>query len=227
MAHEVDALVYVDAVHFAPHGPIDAQALDCDFLACSAYKFFGPHVGVLYGKPEHLERLHAYKVRPQESSPPYKLETGTLNHEGLAGTAAAIEYLAEIDHPLAPNLASRRNALKEVMQAIQAHERELSRKLIAGLQAIPGVQIYGLINPEQFHQRTPTVAFRMQRHSPRALAERLGSESIYVWDGNFYALEVTTRLGVEEHGGVVRVGLVHYNTEEEIERFLAVLRELA
>jgi cysteine desulfurase family protein (TIGR01976 family) len=233
-AHAGGALVYVDAVHYAPHAPIDVQALDCDFLVCSAYKFFGPHVGVLYGRREILEKLQAYKVRPQEMAPPFKFETGTLNHEGLAGTHAAIEYLADLGKNFAGEYAGafrgfggRKLHLKCAMAAIQGYERKLSETLLAGLQAIPGLKVYGITAPSRFHQRTPTVALRMQKYSPRALAERLAAENIYVWDGNFYALEVTTRLGVEEQGGVVRVGLVHYNTMEEIDRMLNLLQTLS
>lgn len=228
MAHAAGALVYVDAVHYAPHGPIDVQALDCDFLVCSAYKFFGPHVGALYGKYEAMERLHAYKVRPQESAPPFKFETGTLNHEGLAGTAAAIEYIAELGRrggSKSPGEQDRRRDLKMAMSAIQEYERTLSKKLIAGLQAIPGVRVFGITDAKRYHQRTPTVAMRMEKHPPQAVAERLGEENIYVWDGNFYALEVINRLGYEDKGGVVRIGLVHYNTEEEIDRMLGVLHK--
>lgn len=233
-AHAVGALVYVDAVHYAPHAPIDVQSLDCDFLVCSAYKFFGPHIGVLYGKHELLERLHAYKVRPQEPNAPFKFETGTLNHEGMAGTEAAIAYLSDLGKRFeaefsntVKNFSGRRLQLKCAMAAIQAYEKSLSEKLIAGLQAIPGTKIYGITDPARFHQRTPTVALRMPKHSPRAIAERLAAENIYVWDGNFYALEVTTRLGVEEQGGVVRIGLAHYNTAEEIDRLLNIVHEFS
>ncbi len=233
-AHAAGALVYVDAVHYAPHAPLDVQSLDCDFLVCSAYKFFGPHVGVLYGRHEILERLQAYKVRPQEITPPFKFETGTLNHEGLAGTGAAIDYLADLGRKfeseysgLFSNFAGRKLQLKCALAAIQAYEKQLAEKLIENLQAIPGVKIYGLTAPARFDHRTPTVAMRMPKHSPRRIAERLAAENIYVWDGNFYALEVTTRLGVEEQGGVVRIGLVHYNTAEEITRLMRVLQDLA
>lgn len=233
MTHAAGALVYVDAVHYAPHGPIDVQMLDCDFLVCSAYKFFGPHVGVLYGKYEVMERLHAYKVRPQESTPPFKFETGTLNHEGLAGTTAAIEYIAELGRHTGEGVnlqtsiwQGRRRDLKIAMSAIQEYERGLSQKLITGLQAIPGVRVFGITDVKRYHQRTPTVAMRMDKHSPPAVAERLGDENIYVWDGNFYALEAITRLGYENKGGVVRIGLVHYNTEAEIDRMLEVLQKL-
>jgi selenocysteine lyase/cysteine desulfurase len=233
-AHAAGALVYVDAVHYAPHAPVDVQALNCDFLVCSAYKFFGPHVGVLYGKQAILERLQAYKVRPQEMIPPFKFETGTLNHEGLAGTKAAIDYISDLGQSLTAGHASafasfrgRKLQLKCAMTAIQEYERTLSEKLLAGLQAIPGLKVYGITAPSRFHQRTPTVALRMQKHSPRAIAGHLAAENIFVWDGNFYALEVTKRLGVEEQGGVVRIGLVHYNTMEEIDQVLSLLRKIA
>jgi len=230
-AHASGALVYVDAVHFAPHGPIDVQALDCDFLVCSAYKFFGPHVGVLYGKHEVMDRLPAYKVRPQEPTPPYKFETGTLNHEGLAGTIAAIEYLAQLGRQTGAaaeetRWQGRRRELKTAMRAVQDYEHRLTQKLISGLQAIPGVRVFGITDPSSYSQRTPTVALRMEKHTPREVAERLGAENIYVWDGDFYAVEVIKRLGYEDKGGVVRIGLVHYNTEEEIDRLLAVLQTL-
>jgi len=230
MVHKVGGMIFVDAVHFAPHGPIDVQEIDCDFLACSAYKFFGPHVGVLYGKHEVLEKLPPYKVRPQESTPPNKFETGTLNHEGLAGTIAAIEYLADLgksysdaeSHYLSQYLGRRRD-LKQALAAIQQYERGLSSKLLAGLKSILGLKIYGITNEANFSHRTPTFAIRLPNLTPEEVARRLGEQGIYVWDGNFYALEVTTRLGVEESGGVVRIGLVHYNTAEEIDRLIVAL----
>lgn len=233
MVHDVGGIIFVDAVHFAPHGPIDVQEMDCEFLACSAYKFFGPLLGVLYGKSELLERLPPYKVRPQDASPPHKFETGTLNHEGLAGTVAAIQYLADIGksygaygadrfHPF----HDRRRELKMAMDTIQAYERQLSRHLLAELRTIPGLKIFGITDGEDLAYRTPTYAIRLANLTPQEVAKRLGEQGIFVWDGNFYAVEVTTRLGVEEHGGVVRIGLVHYNTREEIDRLMAALREL-
>jgi cysteine desulfurase family protein (TIGR01976 family) len=232
MAQTVGALTYIDAVHYAPHGPIDVQGLDCDFLVCSAYKFFGPHLGVLYGKAEAFERFQAYKVRPQDEAPPYRFETGTLNHEGIAGAAAAIDYLAEVgatcgaeQEAAYKNFSGRKRLLKTAMAAIQNYERGFSEKLIAGLQAVPQVKIFGITDRDRMHERTPTVSIRMQ-HSPRVVAGRLGRENIYVWEGNFYALEVTMRLDIEEHGGLVRIGLVHYNTAEEITRCLQALQGL-
>jgi cysteine desulfurase family protein (TIGR01976 family) len=226
MAHAVGALVFVDAVHYAPHGPIDVRALDCDFLACSPYKFFGPHSGTLYGKREHLARLRPYKVRPAADETPDRWETGTKNHEGLAGVAAAVEYLAELGQKTGAT-GNRRAVLLSAMNTIQAYERELIEKLIAGLLEIPGLTFYGISDPARFEQRTPTVAVRVAGHTPRELAEFLGARGIFTWDGNYYALNLSERLGVEESGGMLRIGLVHYNTAEEVERLLAALREVA
>jgi len=233
LAHAVGAWIYVDAVHYAPHGPIDVQAIDCDFLVCSAYKFFGPHVGVLYGRYDLLDRLRAYKVRPADNRPPYKFETGTQNHEGLAGVTAAINYLAgigeEFGAPFAsdfPRFAGRRRHLKTAMAAIRAYERPLAARLIAGLMEIPGVTLYGITDPDRFDQRAPTVSFTLNGYSPRQVAERLGQAGIFVWDGNYYALAVTQRLGVEESGGMVRVGIAHYNTMDEVKRLLKAVQEM-
>jgi len=243
MAHAVGALSYVDAVHYAPHGPIDVRALDCDFLACSPYKFFAPHMGVLYGKREHLTRLQPYKVRPADNGTPDRWETGTKNHEGIAGVAAAIDYLAELGirdqgsgsghEPLAdlnPDPRSptpRRRALLAAMTAIRTYERGLAEKLIAGLLGVPGLTFYGIREPERFGQRTPTVSIRITGHSPHELAEFLGQRGIFTWDGNYYALSLTERLGVEDSGGMLRIGLAHYNTAEEVDTLLAALHEIA
>lgn len=225
MAHAVGALVYIDAVHYAPHGPIDVQALDCDFLACSPYKFFAPHMGVVYGKREHLARLRPYKVRPASDDIPDRWETGTKNHEGLAGVTAAIEYLAELGQRIAP-VTTRRAALVQAMEAIKAYERGLSEQLIAGLLAIPGLTFYGISDPACFDMRTPTVAVRLAGRTPRELAEALGQRGIFCWDGNYYAINLTERLGVEADGGMLRIGLVHYNTAEEIDLLLEALDAL-
>jgi cysteine desulfurase family protein (TIGR01976 family) len=225
MAHAVGALVYIDAVHYAPHGPIDVQALDCDFLACSPYKFFAPHMGVLYGKREHLARLRPYKVRPASDDVPDRWETGTKNHEGLAGVTAAIEYLAELGQRIKP-ATTRRAALVQAMEAIKAYERGLSEQLIASLLAIPGLTFYGISDPARFDMRTPTVAVRLAGRTPRELADALGRRGIFCWDGNYYAINLTERLGVESDGGMLRIGLVHYNTAEEIELLLEALNEL-
>lgn len=222
LAHSVGALAFIDAVHYAPHGPIDVRALDCDFLACSVYKFFGPHIGCLYGKAEHLERLRPYKVRPASDASPDRWMTGTQSHEGLAGVAAAVDYLAGLAGPA----AGRREAIVAAMTALKDYERALSERLIAGLLAIPGLSFYGIREPERFAQRTPTVAIRLGGHTPREVAERLGEQGIFVWDGNYYALSLSERLGVEESGGMVRIGLAHYNTADEVDRLLDALRAL-
>ncbi len=230
LAHAAGALVFVDAVHLAPHAPIDVQALDCDLLACSVYKFYGPHLGVLYGKYGLLDQLRAYKVRPARSQPPDKFETGTANHEGIAGARAAVDYLAWLGEKHGLDFAGqggvytgRRLHLKKALTTIQAYERELFTRLMRGLGDIPGVQIYGITDPARFDCRTPTVAFTIKGHTPRQIAEQLGREGIYVWEGNYYALVLMERLGLQEHGGAVRVGLSHYNTQAEIDRFLHVM----
>jgi cysteine desulfurase family protein (TIGR01976 family) len=225
MGHLMGALVFIDAVQYAPHGTMDVKTLDCDFLACSAYKFFGPHVGVLYGRYELLDRLPAYKVRPAKDRPPHKFETGTQNHEGIAGTLAAVEYLASLS-PRGEQGLSRRARLQAAMGDIEEYETGLVTRLITGLEQIKGLRIYGITDSSIFDRRVPTVAFRMEGVSPRRVAEHLGERGIFVWDGNYYALAVTERLGLEGQGGMVRVGLVHYNTEEEIDRLLEELELL-
>jgi len=227
LAHGVGALAYIDAVHYAPHGPIDVRRLDCDFLVCSPYKFFGPHSGVLYGKREHLLRLRPYKVRPAPESLPGRWETGTQNHEGMAGVAAAVEYLADLGRHHNPQAQDRRTVLGAAYEAICGYERRLLERLVPALLAIPGLTFYGISEPHRFHQRIPTVAVRIAGRSPRELAAHLGERGIFTWDGNYYALNLSERLGVESDGGMLRIGLVHYNTLEEVDRLLAALRELA
>ncbi len=234
-ARAAGALTYIDAVQYGPHGPIDVQALDCDFLVVSAYKFFGPHMGVLYGKYEHLDRLRAYKVRPAPDDPPGKFETGTGNFEGMAGVLGALEYLSWIgatfggEHAerYAQAFSGRRLALKQALAAIRAYEMELSRRLLAALEPIPGLRIWGITDRRAVDRRVPTVSFTLEGHHPRRVAEALDERGIYVWDGNYYALAVTERLGLEAGGGMVRVGLAHYNTIEEIARLGQALREIA
>ncbi len=231
LAHAVGALCYVDAVQYAPHKPIDVQELDCDFLACSAYKFFGPHTGILYGKYELLEQLTAYKVRPAGNEPPDKFETGTQSFESIAGVLGAMEYLAwvgtsfgsEFAHEYQKRFGGRRLALKQGMAAIEAYELDINRALLDGLSCVPGLCIWGITDPQRMHQRVPTFSFSLEGWHPREVAEMLDKEGIYVWDGNFYALAVLERLGLEEHGGIVRVGLTHYNIQPEIDRLVAAL----
>lgn len=234
-AHAAGALVYIDAVQYAPHGPIDVQALDCDFLVVSSYKFFGPHMGILYGKADHLERLRPYKVRPAPDQPPDKFETGTGNFEGMAGVLGALEYLewlgrtfgAEHAQVLAGSYAGRRLHLKQAATCIRAYEMELSRHLIDTLTPIPGLHIWGITDWQALDRRGPTVSFTLEGHHPRQVAQSLNQAGIYVWDGNYYALAVTERLGLEQHGGMVRVGMAHYNTHEEIDRLGEALARIA
>ncbi|CAI8950643.1 cysteine desulfurase-like protein [Methylocaldum szegediense] len=226
LAHAVGALVFVDAVHYAPHGPIDVRALDCDFLACSAYKFFGPHVGILFGKREHLQRFQPYRVQPAPDEVPFRWETGTLNHEGLAGLTATIDYLTELGRRLSPSAENRRAALIAAMEASRQYERGLSERLIQGLLQIRGLRLYGISDPARFDWRTPTVGVTLAGRTPYAVAEQLGKRGIFTWHGNFYALGLTQRLGVESTGGLLRIGLVAYNTIDEIDSLLNALEDI-
>jgi cysteine desulfurase family protein (TIGR01976 family) len=231
-AHDAGARVFLDAVHYAPHGPMDVQAWGCDFLACSAYKFFGPHVGVLWGRRELLEALPAYKVRPAANSLPDRWMTGTQNHEGLAGLAAAVDYLAEIGgrHPEGEGrfagMAPRRRQVHAGLAAIQGYEAGLARRLLGALAERPRFRVWGITDPGRLGWRVPTIAVTSANHTPEAMAEHLARRHIYAWNGNMYALELTERLGLEERGGVLRLGLVHYNTAEEIDRLLEALDAL-
>ena len=235
MAKEAGALVYVDAVQYAPHGPIDVRDLGCDFLVCSAYKFFGPHAGILYGRGDLLNELMAYKVRPASNELPYKFETGTQNHEGIAGVLGAIEYFewlgAQFGEPDEEGALSaftgRRLTLKKAMRAVRAYEYELSRLLIETVQSARGAAIHGVTESKRLDERVPTVSFTLDGHAPRRLAEQLAEKGFYVWDGNYYALAVTERLGLEDKGGMVRVGPVHYNTTDEITRLGKALQQIS
>jgi len=227
LAHHKGALAYIDAVHYAPHGPIDVRALDCDFLACSTYKFFGPYMGVLYGKREHLQRLQPYKVRANTNAIPNCWEWGTLNHECIAGIAACVDYLADLGRHLDSSVTTRRAALVAAYRSIQQHERGLAEILLHGLLEIPGLKLYGIADPAEFDRRCPTFAVRIANHTPLELATGLGDRGIFTWDGNYYALNLTERLDVEKDGGFLRIGLAHYNTAEEVARLLRALRDLA
>src|SRR5271166_3356509 len=226
LAHEAGAMAFIDAVHYAPHGPIDVRALDCDFLVCSSYKFFGPHLGILYGKREQLQRLRPYKLRACTEKLPDRWETGTQNHECLAGLIAAIDYIADVGRYHHSAAGTRREAILAAYEVFQQHERELLEQLISGLLAIPGVTFYGIKDPGKFDRRTPTVAIRMEGYTPRELATHLGERGIFTWDGNYYAINLAERLGVQQSGGMLRIGLAHYNTAEEVDRLLVELRAL-
>ena len=225
MAHDAGALVFVDAVHYAPHRLIDVREWDCDFLVCSAYKFFGPHVGVMWGRRELLAELPAYKVRPAPDGLPGRWMTGTQCHEGIAGTLAAVDYLADMGRRYATGTPDRRAALAATFDLITSHERGLVATLLAGLADTPDVRVWGITDPAQFDERVPTVSITHARLGPGDLAARLGEQGIFVWHGNFYALPLTEALGLEPDG-MVRIGLLHYNTEEEVQRLLTALREL-
>lgn len=227
LAHDAGAMAYIDAVHYAPHGAIDVRALDCDFLVCSTYKFFGPHMGVLYGKREHLKRLHPYKVRANTDAVPNRWEWGTLNHECIAGIIACVEYWAELGRHVNPGASTRRGAILAAHEAIDMYEGGLMRRMLRGLAQVRGVTVYGITDPKRFSQRAPTIALRMEGHTPLELATHLGEKGIFTWDGNYYALNLTERLDVERSGGFLRIGLVHYNTEEEVDRVIARLQEIA
>jgi cysteine desulfurase family protein (TIGR01976 family) len=226
LAHSVGAWVFVDAVHYAPHGVMDVRSLDCDFLACSAYKFFAPHIGILYAKRKYLQHLQPYKARPAPEEIPSRWETGTQSFESMAGLVATIDYLAELGRRIAPEVPTRRAALVAAMTAIQTEERSLSHALIPKLQQIPGVTLYGITDSNQFEWRTPTLGIRVKGFTPKELAKALGDRGICTWNGNFYALNLTQRLGIESSGGLLRIGLVHYNTAEEIQYLLDTLHEL-
>jgi cysteine desulfurase family protein (TIGR01976 family) len=225
MAHAAGALMFIDAVHFAPHGLIDVKSLDCDFLICSPYKFFGPHMGTLYGKREHLERFKPYKVRPATDTSPECWETGTQVQELIAGIAAAVDYLAELGRHCDSKVKNRREALQAAYRATHQYETGLFTQMIAGLQEIPGVRIFGITDPHRFDQRCSTLSLRLGDHNPTKIATFLGDRGIFTWDGNFYAMNLSERLGVEQLGGVLRIGLVHYNTAEEVDRLLSALRD--
>ena len=250
LAHAAGALAYIDAVHYGPHGLIDVAALDCDFLVCSTYKFFGPHMGVLFGKREHLLRMRPYKVRPLTDAIPFRWEFGTLNHECIAGITAAVDYFADLGRQIEPcrdgrlgrpssearplpasGTTERRAAIIAAHAAIHEHERALLERMIAGLRQIPKLKIYGITDPARFEERCSTLAVRIEdgkpEHLPLPLATKLGERGFFTWDGNYYALNLTEHLDVEKTGGFLRIGLVHYNTLEEVDRFLAALREIA
>ena len=252
LAHAAGALAYVDAVHYGPHGLIDVADLDCDFLVCSTYKFFGPHMGVLYGKRKHLHRLHPYKVRPLTDAVPNRWEWGTLNHECIAGITACIDYIADLGCRAAglcgedgtcgdsrlgcqssearPATTPRRAAIVAAFEAIHHYEHKLMNRLISGLQQIPNIKIYGITDPARFADRCPTIALRVinqnAEQTPLALSTKLGDQGFFTWDGNYYALNLTERLDVEKSGGFLRIGLVHYNTVEEVDRLLAALKQI-
>ncbi len=225
-AHEVGALVFVDAVHWAPHSRIDVEQLGCDFLACSVYKFFGPHVGVLWGKASLLNQLDAYKVRPAPDVPPGKWMTGTQSHEGIAGALEAVNYLADLGRQVSgDSTLARPAALDSAFASIEQYERELLAELLTGLAERPRYKLWGIGDQDRFSERAPTIAITHESRTAGELANDLGDRGLFVWHGNYYALNLTERLGLEPHG-MVRIGLIHYNTSEEVQRLLTALDEI-
>ena len=235
MAHDAGALVYIDAVQYAPHGPIDVQDIGCDFLVCSSYKFFGPHAGTLYGRYDLLDELKAYKVRPAANELPYKFETGTQNHEGIAGVLGALEYFEWMANQFGGDQAQawkeagfsgRRLVLKQAMSVMQEYETELSRALIQAIESVPGTRVHGVTDMDRLNERVPTVSFTLEGRRPEEIADELGKQNIYVWNGHNYAIAIVERMGLLDAGGMIRVGPVHYNTLGEIEEFREVLSNI-
>ena len=218
MAHETGAEIFVDAVHYAPHELVDVRALDCDYLSCSAYKFYGPHIGILFGKHERLTRLDFPKLLPSPDTAPERAETGTQNHEGMAGAAAAVDFLASLGTGL-----SRRERLAAAYGGLHERGAQLVRQLWTGLAAIPGVRIYG---PPPDATRTPTVAFTVARLSSSAVATQLAERAVFVSNGDFYATTIVERLG-HAQDGLVRAGCACYTTSEEVDRLIEGVREIA
>lgn len=221
-ARDAGAWSFIDAVQSAPHELPDVQGFDCDFLACSAYKFFGPHESVLWGRREILEMLQPYKLRPAPEQLPWRFETGTQSHEAIAGTGAAIDYFASLGET-AQAKSNRRDNLVRGFTAMFEYEKSLASRLIAGLQDIAGVTVQGITDPDAMDRRVPTVSFTHTKHRPEVIAQALTAQNIFLWSGHNYAIEPATALGLMEAGGVVRVGPVHYNTAAEIDETLSAI----
>jgi len=228
-ARSAGAWSFVDAVQSAPHISSDVQAIGCDFFVCSAYKFFGPHQGILWGRRDVLEQLEPYKVRPAPAELPWCFETGTQSHEGMAGTAAAIDYFAWIGETMSDSSGTdseRRHHLISGLDLLFDYEKALAAQLIAGLQNISGVIIQGISSADAMDRRVPTVSFTHDRHAPATIAAALAERNIFAWNGHNYALEVAKALGILESGGAVRVGAVHYNGVDEIDAVLNALEDI-
>jgi cysteine desulfurase family protein (TIGR01976 family) len=222
--HAVGAELFVDAVHYAPHRSIDVTEWDCDYLVCSAYKFFGPHIGILYGRSIRMDAIHPYKLRPSPNRLPDRWMTGTQNHPCIVGVAAAIEYLADLSS-IPTSTSNLRPRLVDAMSQVAAYESELIARLIRGLKTIPNIRIFGIADPSRFAERAPTVAFVIDGIPSIAIAKMLGDQGIFVWHGNYYALPLTESLGTEPDG-MVRIGCMHYNTFQEIDRTIEAIREI-
>ena len=227
MAHAVGALCYVDAVHYAPHRLIDIPEFGCDFLVCSAYKFFGPHTGIFWGKRELLERLPAYKVRPAPDSIPGKWMTGTQSHESIMGTVAAVDYLADIGRDLAgDNKLDRRSALGAAYSAIENYEQRLADQFLDGFSATPGLKVYGCTEKGRPDKRVSTFSITLDSVQTDHLAQQLCDLGHFVWHGHYYALQFTESLGLEPQG-MVRIGALHYNTADEVDQLIKDLHVIA
>lgn len=219
------ALVFVDAVQSVPHVPTDVKALGCDFLTCSPYKFFGPHQGVLWGRSELLERLDPYKVRPAPSRPPARsFETGTPSFESQAAVLGMIDYLEWLARRLGSDAASRSERLRHAMRGCTAYERRLGNRLLAGLKDVAQAKLWG---PPTMENRVPTFGITIEGHDPRTVAEALAERNIFAWSGHFYAVEAVAGMGLDGSGGLLRLGLCHYNDEEEIDRTIDALADIS
>ena len=225
-ARDVGAWSFVDAVQSAPHILSDVQDIGCDFYVCSAYKFFGPHQGILWGRRDVLETLEPYKVRPAPAELPWCLETGTQSHEGMAGTAAAVDYFAWVGETMAGVSGNRREQLEAGLELLFDYEKQLADRLIAGLKNIPGVRVLGISDPNASDRRVPTVSFVHEQHAPSEIARALAERNIFVWSGHNYALELAKVLNISDSGGAVRIGAVHYNTADEIDAVIAALQDI-
>ncbi len=215
-ARAVGAISYVDAVQFAPHGLVSVQDIGCDVLVSSAYKWFGPHQGILWGRKELLDRTFGYKVRPAGNDLPHKFETGTLSHEGMAGCIGAIDYMETHGQG-----ETRRSRLVSAWRSMETYEQKLTMQLIDGLKGVKGMKIRGITSANAVHRRVPTVSFTLQGKDPAELAKHFAKDNMFVWSGHNYAVEPITKMGLMDKGGVLRVGLAHYNTAEEVDAFLA------
>lgn len=223
--HSVGAELFVDAVHMAPHKSMDVTDWNCDYLVCSAYKFFGPHIGVLYGRKDRMQSLIPYKLRPAPDSLPGRWMTGTQNHACIAGAAAAVDYMASLS-PIPADHQNRRERLIDAMSIISDYETKLISKLLEGLMSIPRLKVFGITDPNRMSERAPTVSFQVAGATSIEVAQRLGDQGVFAWHGNYYALPLTESLGTEP-AGMVRLGCMHYNTLEEVERTLDLLRTMS
>ena len=226
MAHNFGAEVVVDAVHYAPHNLIDVNKMGCDYLLCSPYKFFGPHQGILWGKSERMAELPVAKLRVSSEELPFRWMTGTQSHEGMVGTLAAIDHIAWLGREVnGDGDLERRDALKAAFSAIESYERDMCSRMVEGLLEIEGVRIWGITDQGRFDKRAPTVSFTHVEKTSSEIGDALAKHGVFVWTGNFYALELTEVLGLEPDG-VLRAGVLHYNTMDEVDRFTSLVSSI-